>query len=233
MQKNTNTHGQRVESVAQQLASEIIEGEIAPKERLVESKLAKRFGMSRGPLREALRLLEERGLVISVPNSGTQVASFSFSELIELFQVREAMEGMACRLAARNMTDRDIKQLRQIVDQHEIEIKKHPEGAYLQEPHDLDFHFRIVTSSKNQYLVRLLCNELYQIMRICRRQHSWIPGRGSAALNEHRRIIEALEDHDEHLAEYLMRKHIRNARIALETIHPLRDKKTTDIKEES
>jgi len=216
--ENTNTHGQRVESVAHQLANEIVEGKIAPKERLVESALAKRFGMSRGPLREALRLLEERGLVVSVPNSGAHVASFGIPELLELLQVREAMEGMACRLAARNMRDQDVEQLRRIIDQHEIAIKNHPEGAYLQEPYDRDFHFRIIKGSKNQYLIRLLCNELYQIMRVSRRQHSWIPGRGSTALNEHRRIIEALEDHDEYLAEYLMRKHIHNARHALETI---------------
>ena len=213
---NDSAHGQRVDSAVKLLAEEIVSGKIKAGERLIETALAKRLGISRGPVREALRRLEERGLVKSSPNVGAHVASFSIREMAALFEVREAMEGMACRLAAQRMDDRDLARLRAVVDEHEVSIREHPDGAYLQEPRDLDFHFRIVNNSGNPVLIRLLCDELYQVIRLCRRQHSWLPGRGLRALKEHRRIIEALEDRDHELAEWLMRRHIATARQVLE-----------------
>ncbi|MEM7284403.1 MAG: GntR family transcriptional regulator, partial [Pseudomonadota bacterium] len=96
------------EHVFETLQNAIVTGKLVPGEKIKEPELAKRFGTSRGPLRDALRRLEARRLVTNTPNAGARVVSLSLKQLVELYQVREALEGMTCRLAAVHMSDQEI-----------------------------------------------------------------------------------------------------------------------------
>ncbi|MEM9057606.1 MAG: GntR family transcriptional regulator, partial [Pseudomonadota bacterium] len=97
--------------LVESLQTAIVEGAFKPGEKLREPDLARTYGTSRGPIRDALRRLESRRLVTNTPNAGARVTSLSAARLIELYQVREALEGMTARLAAEHMSDADIERL--------------------------------------------------------------------------------------------------------------------------
>src|SRR5512141_1304524 len=104
---------------AHRLAQSIVTGELAQGQKLNEAELAESFGMGRGPLREALRHLECMRLVKRIPNTGARVVVLDRKTLSDLYGVREALEGMACRIAATQMSDEDISQLSALLDRHE------------------------------------------------------------------------------------------------------------------
>lgn len=183
------------------LANSIISGELPPGARILEVELAERFGMSRGPLREAMRRLEERRLVERISQRGVRVVRLTPAKLRGIYQIREALEGMACRLAAQHMTDAEIADLRKMLERQD----------YNQNQQDWDFHDRIARGSKNEMIVTLLCDDLHQLMKVYRARHSSKPGRARRALEEHRRIMAALEDRDPEMAELTMRRHISAA----------------------
>jgi len=197
-----------------ELSRAIVAGELAPGEKLSEPVIARRYGASRAPVREAIRRLQERGLVTYVANQGVRVARPSVAEFLALMDVREATEGMAARLAADNMDDAEIMALEELVVSHRDEIERDPLGAYLQADPEGDFHRRIANGSGNAILAELLCEQFYPRLRLCRRLHSTVPGRGREAWREHVRITEAISRRDGELAEILMRRHIRAARAA-------------------
>src|ERR1700742_1521554 len=107
-----------VDVVAERIEAAIIGGQLEPGSRLSEQALAASLGVSRGPLREAIRRLEGRKLLERTTNIGVRVAALSLKDLNELLQVREALEGLACALAAANMTDKEIAALRALLDGH-------------------------------------------------------------------------------------------------------------------
>src|SRR6201994_4649215 len=108
-----------VDVVAERIEAAIISGALAPGARLSEQGLAASMGVSRGPLREAIRRLEGRKLLQRTPNIGVRVAGLSPSDLFEVLQIREALEGMACALAAKNMSDEELSALAELLDQHQ------------------------------------------------------------------------------------------------------------------
>ncbi len=124
------------------LREAIVEGEIPSGSKISEPELARAYGISRGPLREAIGRLEACGLVVRRPNVGARVVSMSSGQLLEIFHVREALEGMAARLAAQNMTAAEIADLRKLLTQHGEQIDRDSEHAYFQREGDLDFHYR-------------------------------------------------------------------------------------------
>lgn len=196
---------------AHRLAQSIVTGEIAQGQKLNEAELAERFGMGRGPLREALRHLEGMRLVKRIPNAGARVVVLDRKMLSDLYAVRETLEGMACRLAAAQMSNEEIAQLNTLLDQHEEQIKKQGGKVYSQSEGDLDFHYQIVRGSRNQMLMDLLGSEQYQLLRMCRYRTSRNAQRTKPALNQHRQIVDALVHRDGELAEMLMRRHIQGA----------------------
>ena len=168
--------------VFETLQAAIVTGELKPGEKIREPKLADRLGTSRGPLRDALRSHESRRLVVCTPNAGARVVSLSQDQLIELYQVREALEGMTCRLAAENMTDDEIDELELLLADHAKEIRRKGGAEYFRQEGDLDFHFRIAVGSKNEMLRTALCEDHYQLMRLYRQKYSsrfGRPNRGS------------------------------------------------------
>jgi len=196
---------------AHRLAQSIVTGELEQGQKLNEAELAESFGMGRGPLREALRHLEGMRLVKRIPNVGVRVVVLDRKTLSDLYAVREALEGMACRIAATQMTDDEIAQLFALLDKHEAQIRKQGGKVYAQSEGDLDFHYQIARGSRNQMLMDLLGSEQYQLLRMCRYRTSRNAQRTKPALNQHRQIVEALANRDGELAELLMRRHIQGA----------------------
>jgi len=206
----------RAEQVFKRIQSAIVEGQIAPGSKISEPELAKRYGISRGPLREAMHRLEGQKLLVRVPHIGARVVSLSAKELIELYQVREALEGLACRLAAEHMPASEIDELRQILELHEQDAAFQAGVGYYQQEGDFDFHFRIIKGSGNAALTRLLGDELYQLMRMYRLQFASTPKRPRQAFIEHHRILDALAARDAELAQMLMQRHIAASRRNIE-----------------
>ncbi|MCP1340172.1 GntR family transcriptional regulator [Idiomarina sp. M1R2S28] len=194
----------------------IVEGDIAAGCKISEPELARRFNVSRAPLREALARLERCHLIERIPNAGARVVTLSLEGLISLYQIREELEGLACRLAAEQMPDNEIDELRQLLDKH-LETQRVREGeSYYQEAGDLDFHYRIILGSKNQYLINMLCDELYYLVRMYRVQMGMNGPRVSRAFDEHKAIINAIANRDGELADLLMRRHIGASRKNIE-----------------
>ncbi|MEW8323814.1 MAG: GntR family transcriptional regulator [Candidatus Thiodiazotropha taylori] len=196
----------------------IVEGEIPQGSKISEPELARQHGVSRGSLREAMARLEVRKLVERKPNLGARVVTLSYEQLIEIFQLREALEGMAARLAAQNMTEIEIEELQKLLDQHGEQIAEQHGQAYFQKQGDLDFHYRIVQGSKNKQLIELLCNDLYHLLRMYRYQFGMRSKRSQQAYEEHQYLINAISARDPEMAELLMRQHIRSSRRNVEAV---------------
>lgn len=200
----------------QRIQTAIVKGEIPPGTRISEQYLSTTFGIGRGPLREAIRRLEGRRLVVRIPHAGVRVVSLSYEELIELYHVREALEGMACRLAAEHMTKAEIATLRDVLATHEKHSGLQANKSYYQQEGDLDLHYVIIRGSKNKALSDMLLGDLYHLVRMYRYRYSSTPKRPQQAFAEHHRIIEAIADRDGELAEMLMRRHISASRRNIE-----------------
>jgi type II secretion system protein G len=136
--------------------------------------------------------------------------------LVELFQIRESLEGMACRLAAQRMSRAELDELRRVLETHEKDEAFQAGRGYYQQEGDYDFHYKIIQASGNQILTRILCGELYQLARMYRIQYSAAPNRPRQAFAEHHRILDALADGDGELADLLMRRHIGASRRNIE-----------------
>jgi DNA-binding GntR family transcriptional regulator len=201
-----------VDLIVDRLERAIMNGDLAPGTRLSEQALAKQFCVSRGPLREAIRRLEGRKLIERQPNIGPRIANLSEKKLLDILDVREALEGMACRLAAERMTDDELADLRRLVEEHGRHGDVQAGAGYYQEPQSRDFHFHIVRASRNEWLFDLLCGDLYDLLRVYRYQSSTMPGRTPHAYDQHRAIVAALAARDGARAEQLMRDHIRSGR---------------------
>ena len=199
------------DQVFNELKEAIIKSDLAQGSKITEDEIAKQYGISRGPLREAIRRLEGLRLLVRKPHAGTRVVTLTHSMMEEIYTVREALEGMSARLAATRMSDEEVDELHQLLEKHESTIDQSQGKEYFQREGDLDFHFRIAQASNNQWLIDLLSSELYQLLRMCRHRSSQTPERPLRALQEHKQITEAIAQRDPELAELLMRRHISGA----------------------
>lgn len=215
-QQTLEVHRTISDSLFHELQTAIIKGDIAAGSKISEPELARKFGVSRAPLREAIRRLEGQKLVERKPHIGARVVSLSLEELTEISFMREALEGMACRLAAQHMTDEEVFKLKYLLSVHEKNKDLQEGHAYYQKEGDLDFHYCIVQGSHNNKLIKLLCDELYYLIRMYRYKFSVDTPRPKHAFDEHHAIVEAIEKRDGDLAEQLMRKHISAARLNIE-----------------
>ncbi|RMG33822.1 MAG: GntR family transcriptional regulator [Gammaproteobacteria bacterium] len=206
------------ERVFCQLREAIVEGEIPPGSRISEAELAARYGISRAPLREAISRLAAVGLIERRPNVGARVIELSAEQLIDIFHVRESLEGTAARQAAERMSAEAVDRLRETLDDHARRMQQEGGHAYFQEAGDVDFHYQIIKGTGNGHLIKLLCHDLYHLIRMYRCQFGMRSKRGPAALEEHRAIAAAIERRDGELAELLMRAHVRASRENVERI---------------
>lgn len=208
------------EQLLADLQERIVDGDLTPGSRLAESELASHYGVSRGPLREAIRRLEAKRLVEAVPRTGARVVALTPERLQSLYHTREALEGMAARLAATAMSEGAIDELTALLQAHSESIDEDAGRSYRQAEGDVDFHYRIARGSGNELLARMLCDELYQLVRLYRRRYPARDSRPMQALREHQAIVAAIGERDGDLAEYLMRRHISRAREAARLAYP-------------
>jgi DNA-binding GntR family transcriptional regulator len=196
--------------VFDELKTAIFEGRLAVDSKLSEPELARDYEVSRGALREAIARLEACRLVTRKTNVGARVVSLSHEKLNEIFHVREALEGMAARLAAEAISDEELNELDRLLDRHANDIEDNQD--YFQKEGDVDFHYTIVKASHNSFLFDLLCNDLYQLVRLYRYQFGMRSKRAVRAYDEHCNIVDAIKRRDGEMAEYMMRGHIRASR---------------------
>ena len=198
------------DTVCSKLQKAIVEGIIPAGSKISEPALANEFGISRGPLREALSRLESCNLIERKPNVGARVITLTRQHLVEIYLIRESLEGLSARLAAENMSDKDIDELDALLDEHKDQIKQ--DHSYYQKEGDMDFHFRIVKGSNNSHLIDLYSNDLYHLIRLYRYQFGMVSKRVPRAFVEHGQIVDAIRQHDGELAQFLMSRHIRSSR---------------------
>ena len=190
----------------------IIEGELAPGERLNEIHLSSRFGTSRGPLREATRSLEAKGFVEVIRNRGVFVRQLSVEEAMEVYDVRAALFGLAGHLLAQKMNDELLAKLNRQLDAMEAAAAKSDFETYY--PLNLEFHHTIVESAGNKTL-------LNEYLRFVKRMHlfrakSLVQGGGLAVSNrEHREIVDALASGDVERAHAACWRHVERAKTRL------------------
>lgn len=180
-------------------------GTYRPGDRLVESELAERFGVSRTPIREALQRLETQSLLARDGRS-LIVASLDHNQMAELYVVRRELEGLAARLAAKYATDEEVRVLRKMVEEDE---------ALVDNPSALSranrrFHRQIHLASHNRYLVQQL-DLVYRSMALMATTSLAAAGRGPVALDEHQRIVDAIAAGDGEAAYKALKDHISNA----------------------
>lgn len=195
-----------VQKDAYGLILEAIDGGIyRPGDRLVESELADRFGVSRTPIREALQRLETQSLLTRDGRS-LIVASLDHNQLSELYVVRAELEGLAARLAARHATEEEIRVLRDMVDE---------DRALIEQPSALSranrrFHKQIHLASHNRYLVQQL-DLVHRSMALMATTSIAAQGRGHDTIQEHDAIVTAIANRDEQTAYQALKDHISRA----------------------
>jgi DNA-binding GntR family transcriptional regulator len=198
------------DKVCNKLQNAIVEGVIPAGSKISEPALASEFGISRGPLREALSRLEACNLIERTPNVGARVVTLTREHLVEIYLIRESLEGLAARLAAEKMSDKDIFELDALLEKHKQQIKQ--DQSYYQKEGDMDFHFRIIKGSKNSHLIDMFSNDLYHLIRLYRYQFGMVSKRVPRAFVEHEQIVDAIRQRDGELAQFLMTRHISSSR---------------------
>lgn len=203
------------EQIIQRLRAEIVSGEIAPGEKLSEARLAERFGVSRMPVRDAFKELENSGFVTIEQRRGTFVRRTSRSEILDLFEVREAIEGMAARLCAHRANNHLLAKLDEAIEAMSRQAKAPDMDGYSRT--DERFHELIMSGASNEWLsehYRLLVQHLHRglLSSIVTRRE----GRMDRSLAEHVEIMRALHAHDPQGAENAMRNHVRKGRTELQ-----------------
>lgn len=199
------------ERVFGQMLDAIYQGRLTPGSVINEVSLAQEFGVSRGPVREAVRRLQGIQLVTREPYVKARVISLSARSALELFQMRMALEGVACNLATRRMSDEEIGMLTAELEQDRQNHLSAARGRAAAPSRVFDFHERIVRASGNQRIINALCGDLYHLLRIYRRHSGTVLERKHDAYAEHWQIVRAIKSRDAELAESLMRSHIERA----------------------
>ncbi|AKQ54338.1 GntR family transcriptional regulator [Bordetella hinzii] len=202
--------GPLADVVFDQVLDAIYQGRLAPGSVINEVALAQEFGVSRGPVREAVRRLQGIQLITREPYMKARVVTLSAESALELFQMRMALEGVACNLATRRMSDADIEQLLAELDEDRQRRQQAAQGL-APKPRVFDFHERIVRASGNQRIINSLCGDLYHLLRVYRRHSGTVLERKDDAYAEHWQILRAIRARDPELAESLMRSHIERA----------------------
>jgi DNA-binding GntR family transcriptional regulator len=200
--------GREVERAFDALMEEIMSGALSPGLKLNEPELTQRLGIKRGPLREAIRRLQGRNLVLCTPNFGARIVVHSPEEILDIYEMREAMESMAARLCAERMTEEEIENLN----------KAAPAASFYDGVNEIErqgrtsFHLQIIRGSRNSAIVRTLDESFFQLLKLWRKQYPWLRHSDDRARLDHRRIAEAIALRDAASAELLMRNHIRRLR---------------------
>ncbi|MCD7715578.1 MAG: GntR family transcriptional regulator [Lachnospiraceae bacterium] len=195
--------------VFQTLRQAILRGEIRPGERLMEIHLAQKLGVSRTPVREAIRMLELEGLVTTIPRRGAVVADITVSDMEDVLEVRLALEELAVQIVCKKLTREQLDELKGLAAGFGRTLDGNDVGACAQA--DMAFHEAIYNATGNKRLVQILNNLREQMYRY---RMEYLKDRSSHQVlaEEHAEILQALEDRDEQKALEATRRHIARQR---------------------
>lgn len=194
------------------LRQAILKGELKPGERLMEIALAERLGVSRTPIREAMRKLELEGLVVMIPRRGAQVANITEKDLNDVLEVRIALENVAIEKACKNMTDEDMSRLWVAAKSFEHTIG---EGNLVKLAEaDVAFHEIIYQASDNKRLIQTLNNLREQIYRY-RVEYLKDGETRDVLVREHEELTRAIRERDVERAQKISFQHIENQRMGI------------------
>ena len=200
------------ELVLTSLREAIFNGTLKPRERLMEVQLAQELGVSRTPVREALRKLEQEGFINIIPRKGAYVAELSLKDIEDVFEIRIALEGLAASLCAERITGEELRELERLLLAKEIYIQHQDLQQVVVV--DGDFHANLYQGSHNARLKNILENLRDQIQRYRTTSLSF-PGRMDISLKEHRQILQAITKGDGAKASLLLQEHLQNTKKTL------------------
>ena len=184
--------------VFENLRSAILEGKLKSGQRLMEVQLAEQLGVSRTPVREAIRKLELEGLVVMLPRKGAYVANISVKDLMDVLEIRASLEGLGASLAAERRNDEDIKNLEELEVEFEEAVRTQNIDMLLKK--DIEFHECIFKSTNNKKLHQLI-NSLWE--QVYRFRVTYISDYDSTVniIEEHKMILDAIKRRDSKLAK--------------------------------
>lgn len=191
------------EKILENIRDAILKGTLKAGERVSEPDLAERYGISRTPIREAFRQLESEGYLTVVPRKGAVVTALSERDVEEFYSIKSILEGYAARLAAENLTDKDIEKLEAINDRL-AKLATAGDVKTFFRVHN-EFHEHFIRASGNEKLLELIQQLLKKFDRL-RIASLSLPGRMEISVQEHIKIIDAFREHDGDTADRLVRK---------------------------
>ena len=197
------------------LREAILKGDLKPGERLMELQLASKLGVSRTPIREASRMLEQEGLAVTTPRKGAEVAKMTLKDMEDVLEIRDALDELAVRIACQKISD---EQLRQLEDMKELFEKSTQTGNVKKIAEaDVTFHDVIYEATGNPKLVTLLNNLREQVYRY-RVEYIKDPKNYPTLIAEHEAILESLKNRDVKNAVEAMHVHVANQAEAVKTV---------------
>ena len=204
---NTNEYLPLRDVVFNTLRDAILTGKLVPGERLMENQLAEKLGASRTPVREALRMLELENLVELVPRKGAQVLDMSEKDIVNILEVRSALEGLATSVACKKMAKEDLQQLKNM----EVDFEKAVADNDVEHFVDIDedFHDLIFAATENDKLINIFRNLRIQLYRYRMAQAKNNETSMSTIVAHHRSIIRAIENHDAEEGASIAQGHIK------------------------
>ncbi len=204
-------HSTLSDTVFSQLEKDILSAKYKKGELLTETGLSKTLNVSRTPIREAIRRLEQENLLIETPK-GHIVSGLSYEDILDVYDIRMKIEGVATARCAKYCTDDCLKTLKEILDLQEFFTIK-GEAEKIQGA-DSDFHEVIYRNCHSDIYSSILMN-LHRRVQLTRKFSLAVSDRANEAQNEHEQIFEAIKNHDEALAEKLAIEHINKAKISI------------------
>ena len=206
LETKKRVRGDILEYAYKALLGALNQGRFQPGQRLLETEICKWLGVSRTPVREALRRLQAQGLLDHLPGGGVTVSIHDFRSVSELYMFREILEGSAARLAAKHADDVEVNLLKALV-QIQSELPDDPQ-IHRRENHL--FHTHIYQATHNQFLLKTVLH-LHESVSLVGSTTFSVPGRIETSVREHQEIVEAIAARDPQRADDLARQHIRNA----------------------
>jgi DNA-binding GntR family transcriptional regulator len=199
----------QMETVYHYIKEKILDGTYYPSQKLTEQELAETIGVSRNTIKKALLKLEQENLVKIENNKGAFIKSFTLEEIINYLEIREVLEGLVAKTAAKNISEAELQKLEKIFGEMEAHLQNNRFEEY--SSMNKEFHQVIYHASKNVQAVEIINMIKTQLLRYHLRT-ILVPGRTQNSYQEHKKILEALKAHDEQLAQEAVMNHIANIR---------------------
>ena len=195
--------------VFERLREDILSGVYKEKEELREVSIGEEMGVSRTPVREALRQLELEGLVRIIPNKGAYVTGITQADVRDIYKIRSMLEGLCARWATRHITEAQMTELEEIILLSEFHIKKKEECAEQVSVLDGRFH-QVLYQASNSRVMEHVLSDFHKYVKMARRLSVGTKSRAEKSVEEHRSILEAIKKKDADTAERLANQHIMN-----------------------